>query len=303
MSIQNINITSNNIAGKCDSKCSYSFKYNESSSTAKNNGSLINLTYDSSSSPQVIHNGLKYNVGNITITSPTIHLFNGSTGPGEIIVTHNPVNSGNILQVCVPFIESSETSTASQTITEIINTVSKNAPSDGDTTNLNMPNFTLQNIIPKKPFYFYSVKKIDWIVYGLIDAIPLTSSTLTTLQQIIKPFPIPTPGDELFYNSKGPTSGLQLGNGIYISCQPTGSSEEETSVEYDTNTSSSVDFSSILKSPYFKIFIIIVISCIIFILIFYAISMFYKYISDDDSQSQFNNKIKASLPTFLKKNK
>jgi carbonic anhydrase len=293
MSTQNINITAANVAGKCDLKCSYSFKYTESSSTAKNNGSLINLTYDSSSTPQVEHNSQKYTVGNISIVSPSIHIFNGSKLSGEMIITHNPVNSGNILQVCVPFIESSETSTASQTITEIINTVSTNAPSDGDTTNLNMSSFNLQNIIPKKPFYFYSMEKIDWIVYGAIDAIPLSSSTLTTLQQIIQPFPIPTPGGDLFYNAKGPISGVKVGDGIYISCQPTGSSEEETDVTYDTNTSSStVDFSNIFKSSWFKTLMIILLSCIFFIIIFYGISMFFKYL--DGKPMQISNPFKKA---------
>ena len=88
------------------------------------------------------------------------------------------------------------------------------------------------------------------------------------------------PGGDLFYNSKGPISGVQLGDGIYISCQPTGSSEEETAVEYDKN-SSSFDFSNVLESPIFKLIIIILIGCLLFIIIFYGISTFYKYLSSD----------------------
>ena len=279
MSNQNINISASNVKGKCELKCSYAFKYTESNSTAKNNGVLIDLTYDSTNVPPVVYNTEKYIVENITIVSPSIHTFNDNSMPGEIIITHNPQNGGNSLKVCIPFTSSIESSTSSQLISDIINKVATNAPSQGDSTNLNM-SFNLQKIVPRKPFFVYSGENSDWIVYGQLDAIPLSSTTITTLQKIIKPFPIPMLGGDLFYNSKGPISGVQLGDGIYISCQPTGSSEEETAVEYDKK-SSSFDFSNLLESPIFKLIIIILIGCLLFIIIFYGISTFYKYLSSD----------------------
>lgn len=283
MSTENINISSTNVKGKCDNKCSYAFKYSESSSTAKNNGVLINLTYDSTSVPPVVYNSEKYIVENINIVSPSIHTFNNVSMPGEIIISHTPQSGGIPLKVCIPFTSSSESSSASQIITDIINKVASNAPSEGDSTNLNM-NFSLQQIVPRKPFFVYTGEysgvNSDWVVYGELEAIPLSSTTITTLQQIIQAFPISTPGGDLFYNSKGPISGLQLGDGIYISCQPTGSSEEETSVEYDKN-STSFDFSNIFENPTFKSIIIIIIGCLLLIIIFYGISIFYKYLTTD----------------------
>lgn len=283
MSTENINISSTNVKGKCDNKCSYAFKYSESSSTAKNNGVLINLTYDSTSVPPVVYNSEKYIVENVTIVSPSIHIFNNVSMPGEIIISHTPQSGGIPLKVCIPFTSSSESSSASQIITDIINKVASNAPSEGDSTNLNM-NFSLQQIVPRKPFFVYTGEysgvNANWIVYGELEAIPLSSTTITTLQQIIQAFPIATPGGDLFYNSKGPISGLQLGDGIYISCQPTGSSEEETSVEYDKNPTS-FDFSNIFESPIFKSIIIIIIGCLLLIIIFYGISIFYKYLTTD----------------------
>jgi carbonic anhydrase len=292
MSTQNINISAANIKGKCDLKCSYAFKYPESNSTAKNNGVLISLTYDSTSAAPVVYNNSKYVVENINIVSPSIHLFNNVSMPGEIIITHNPQKGGNSLKVCIPFISSSETSTASQIITNIINKVASNAPSEGDSTNLNM-SFSLQKVVPRKPFFVYSEGSTDWIVFGQLDAIPLSSTTISTLQQIIKAFPIPTPGGDLFYNSKGPISGIQLGDGIYISCQPTGSSEDETAVEYDTN-SSSTDFSNILESPIFKYVILILVGCLLIAAVFYGIGAFYKYLlSDTEKLPSF-----PSMPKF-----
>jgi len=281
MSNQNLNISPKNIAGKCDLKCSYAFKYSESNSTAKNDGIMLSLSYDSTSLPPVVYNEQKYTVGKIMITSPSIHSFNDVQLPGEIIITHTPVKGGNLLEVCIPFKSSSESSNASQMITDVIKKVATNAPSQGDSTNLNM-NFNLQTIVPRKPFFSYTQGPSDWIVFGALDAIPLSSDTIGTLQQIIKPYPMMMPTAELFYNSNGPTSGLQLGDGIYISCQPTGSSDEETAVEYDkTPTSTSIDFSNILDSPSFKLLVMIIVGCLLFIIIFYGISAFYSYLLSD----------------------
>jgi carbonic anhydrase len=282
MSTQNINISPSNVKGRCDLKCSYSFKYSESNSTAKNNGVLIDLTYDSTSTPPVIYNNGKYVVEKVTIVSPSIHTFNGNSMPGEIIITHNPQRGGNPLKVCIPFTSSSESSTSSQIITDIISKVASNAPSSGNSTNLNM-SFNLQKIVPRKPFFVYSGENTDWIVYGQLDAIPLISTTISTLQKIIKAFPIPTTGGDLFYNSKGPTTGIPIGDGLYISCQPTGSSDEETAVEYD-KPSSSFDFSNIFESPTFKWTIVILIGCLLFIIIFYGLSVFYKYLTSDSQK-------------------
>lgn len=286
---QNINISLQNVAGKCDLKCSYAFKYSESNSTAKNDGVVIDITYDSTSVPPVVYNEEKYTVSKIMITSPSLHLFNNNTMPGEIMIEHIPAKGGNNLNVCVPFSSSTESSTASVLITQVIEKVATNAPSEGDSTNLNISNFNLQSIVPRKPFFAYSTGANDYIVFSELNAIPLSSSTITTLQQIIQPFSLLMPSAPLFYNSKGPISGLQIGDGLYISCQPTGSSVEETSVEYDKN-SSSVDFSNILDSPLFKVIILVIIGCILLFMVFYGINTFYNYLSEDAPK----------LPTFEK---
>lgn len=279
MSKQNLDISSKNVAGKCDLKCSYTFKYSESVSVAKNNGIMISLTYDSANEPAVVFNQEKYNVGDIKLTSPSIHMFNGKSLSGELIITHNPVNGGNLLDVCIPLKSSIETSTASEIITDIITKVAATAPSSGDSTNLNMK-FNLQNIVPRKPFFYYTQGTKDTIVFGELEAIPLKSDTISTLQKIIKPYEVDIPQTQLFYNTNGPTSGVQVGNGIYISCQPTGSSKEDTAIEYDkmTSTSSSTNnLKKILENPIFQTLIYILIGCILLVIVFYVIKVIYDY--------------------------
>jgi hypothetical protein len=279
MSTQNIDISPQNISGKCDLKCAYNFKYSESNSTARNNGVMVALSYDNSSVPPVLYNNQKYNVTNILITCPSLHTFNGSQAPAEIIIEHSPVTGGGQLFVAIPFSSSSESSTASNLITEIIQSVATNAPSQGDSTNLSLTDFTLQNVVPNKPFFSYTDSdKNDWIVFGMLSAIPLNSNTLTTLGQIIKPFPLPMTGNSLFFNSSGPNSSGSVGDGIYISCKPTGSSDEETAVEYSKNTPS-YDLSNMMNSPIASLIIQIIVGCILFVIIFFMFSYIYSWIT------------------------
>lgn len=281
--MSSINISSNNISGKCDLKCSYNFKYTASSSTAKNNGVLISITYDSQTVPPVIYNNEKYTVTNVEIVSPSIHIYNGKQLSGEILVYHSPVMGGNTLTVSVPLTTSGDTSTAGNALTAVIKKMASTAPSEGDSTSFNETAFNLQHIIPKRPFFSYVEGTTDWIIFGAMDAIPVTSTTINILQQIISPYALATPGNNLFYNSKGPDTGLKIGDGLYISCQPTGSSTETTMVSYDTNPTSSVDTSSFFakNSTGYKIVLSLAI-CILFLAVFYLLSLLIKYILSDD---------------------
>ena len=283
MSTQSIDISKKNISGKCDLKCAYNFNYQESNTTAKNQGVLINLTYDNSKSPPVTYNTQKYTVTGISITSPSLHLFNGVTTDAEIIIEHTPVKGGPLLKVGIPVKSSSESSDASYLLKEIIELTGTNAPSQGESTNLSISGFSLDKIVPNKPYYSYTDNdKNDWIIFGILEAIPLNSNTLSTLKKIIKPFPLPMIGGQIFFNTSGPNS-TKVGEGIYISCKPTGSSSEETEVEYSKNTSS-YNFDNILDNPVTKTIFQIIIGCILFILVFLIFNYIYQWITTGETK-------------------
>ena len=292
MSTQSIDISKKNVSGKCDLKCAYNFQYPESNTTAKNQGVLINLSYDNSKTPPVTYNTQKYSVAQVIISSPSLHLFNGATTDAEIIIIHTPVKGGPELFVCIPIKSSSESSDASYLLKEIIDITGTNAPSQGESTNLSITGFTLDKIVPSKPYYSYTDNtNNDWIVFGILDAIPLNSASITTLQKIIKPYPIPMIGGELFINTTGPNS-TKVGEGIYISCKPTGSSNEETTVEYTKNTPS-YDFSNVLDNPVTKLIFQVIIGCILFIIVFMIFNYIYQWITTGETKI-------PSVPSFSK---
>jgi hypothetical protein len=283
MSTQSIDISKKNVSGKCDLKCAYNFQYPESNTTAKNQGVMINLTYDNSKIPPVTYNTQKYTVTGIIIISPSLHLFNGVTTDAEIIIQHTPVKGGPLLMVGIPIKSSSESSDASYLLKEIIDITGTNAPSQGESTNLSISGFTLDKIVPNKPYYSYTDNQNnDWIMFGILDAIPLNSATISILQKIIKPFPLHMIGGELFFNTSGPNS-TKVGEGIYISCKPTGSSSEETEVKYSKNTPS-YDFENILDNPVTKTIFQIIIGCILFLIVFMMFNYIYQWITTGETK-------------------
>jgi hypothetical protein len=275
-----INISRQNVTAVCDLKCAYNFKYSETSLTANNQGSLIIFSFDQTNTPPVVYNQQKYNVDTMMLVSPSIHIFNGATTSAELIITHTPVLGGNQLAVCVPISQSSDSNAASNLVTELIQSVSTNAPAQGETTTINIEGgFILNTIVPVKPFYSYTGDdNTDYIVFDILDAIALNSDTLTSLTQIIQPYPLPTPGGNLFYNKNGPNLS-NVGDGIYIKCKPTGSSTDEVPVEYSKNNTQSISFINFFSSSTGKTIINIIISIIFFIIIFGGISFGYSYLT------------------------
>lgn len=277
MDEQLVNISSDNIYGSCTLKCAYSFTYNESNNLiAKNDeGVRIRFTYDQPKVDPVTYNTYKYKVEQVCIYSPSLHLYNGTHTPGELIVKHTPTMGGNNLYICVPMIESSESSTASNLITQVIDGVSSNVPSPGDgETNMNIPGFSLQQIIPSKPFYSYTNTSDemagDYILFGRLTAIPLNTTTITKLSNLINPYAIAFETDEVYFNKLGPNTSVE-NEGIYISCQPTGSSDETVDI---VNSTSPIKFADIVNNPVVMILLQLIGICLIFICIIGLFKMF-----------------------------
>ena len=289
--IKEINISKNNISGLCDLKCAYNFKYNNSNLTATNNKIMIILSYDKSGIPSVIYNNAKYDVSQIMIVSPSKHLFEGNRLNGEIIIEHAPLTGGKNLFVSIPLFESSDSTTSSNMLSEIIMTVANKAPNNRETVNLNISDFSLQKIVPKKPFFTYTTgtKGIfdEWIVFGKSDAIPISNSILSKLSKIIEPTKTPALGGNVFYNEKGPNSFNLEGDDIYISCQPTGNSEEKTDVTTTkTNTSSSdLSMSDIINNPIAHF----IFGCLIFIIILIVMNLSITYFSSGEFRSSLSS--------------
>lgn len=286
---EGINITKSNIYNICDLKCAYSYYYQESNILiAKNNEINLSLTYENTNkSPPVEFNNAKYTVSKINIYSPSLHLYNGLTVDGELFIEHVPELGGPNLIVCIPMIPSGNETASTDLLTQIIDNVANNAPSKGESTTIQISNFSLNHIIPKKPFLFYTGNifntTTDFIVFPTTTPIPLTQNTLNKLKSIIQPFQIIMKGGSLFLNTKGPNStggNKKINEDIYISCKPTGASEETSYVTQPNTNNSSSSTTNFWENPTFlqflNYFFIFMIFIILLLGINYAFNTFTK---------------------------
>jgi carbonic anhydrase len=269
-----IDISISKITGNCILKCSYSFHYSNSSCIATNRGDYLSISYDKSSSPPVLYNTTGYDVQEIRLYTPSLHSYNDSKTEGELVIIHNSNTGAKPLLVCLPIKSNNSTSISSLFFKTLIDTVASSAPSDGETTTINVQKFNLDFFVPKKPFFSYSAtepyqpcsENVDYIVFSPLEgSLDIMPDTLSTLQTIImsNPYDIKT-GPNLFYNEKGPITG-DGGDQIYIDCQPVGSSEESVQIVTDTGSSSST--SDLLNNSFVKLLL----GSLLFIVILYGL--------------------------------
>jgi len=228
----------------CDNKCNYSFLYPMTNLVVSNMETYLMFICDKTEMQPVTFNAGKYNVLGFLIYTPSIHTFGNEKAKGELIIIHMDNTSGKQLLVCIPIQTSVSAMGNTQILDTLVTTISKEAPTTGESTTIQMATFTLNKIVPKKPFYSYKgtmpyvntgclIKhSADYIVFDTKDAILLSSESYNKLKQIIKPSGITTKTNTsgLFYNKTGPSK--DLGDGIYIECAPTGYSGE-TEVEQE----------------------------------------------------------------------
>lgn len=271
-----IDINLANIKGKCILKCSYRFQYNNSSCVATNRGDYISIAYDKSSSPSVSYNALGYDVKEIRLYTPSLHSYNNRKTDAELIIVHYSKTGSNPLLVCIPIKSNNTSSVSAGFFTTLVETVGSSAPSEGESTTVDVPKFNLTDLVPKKPFFSYTATEpyqpcsshsVEYIVYAPLQAsLDITPDTLTSLETIIKPngYDIKK-GPNLFYNEKGPMIGSGDGE-IYIDCQPVDSSEETKDVViYSGPNFSTKDW---YKNPWVQL----ILGSLMFILILYFIN-------------------------------
>jgi hypothetical protein len=275
-----IDISQSNIAGQCNTKCAYSFDYQDCGLSAENKETKIEYGLDPVPSvPPVLYNNKQYKPISIYILQESTHTYDGIRANAEIMILHTPVNGGNALYIVIPITKSTDNSNASTLIDQMINDAPKKG---GDKIpDVNVENFSLNTIVPRSPFFTYTKNNADYIVFP--KAIPLSEDTLTNLESITKSISIDTKkdtGTKIFYNGVGPKSTL-ADQGIYIDCQPTGSSGE---VDIVTARNPPVyDMDTIMKDPTMYIIIQLIVSCIIFVVIYMAISYGFAFMTSTNT--------------------
>lgn len=272
-----INISKNSVKlpeggyRKCDNKCSYNFSYPNTNMTITNNGYNLSIIFDNYNNSPVTYNSSKYNASSGSIFCPSINSYNGNKVAAELLIEHTSVNGGKKLFVFIPIVTNGYSSSGTEFITSIIDqsaaAINTSSSSTGSSSfNYNNDSFTLQDIVPKKPFYSFSIQNnsVDCVAFDLADAIAVSS--VSKLSTMIKPFTLQLTGSLLFFNEKGPNN-VGIGDGIYISCKPTGSSKEKIDISKPKNTT--VFNVANINSENLNTIIYIIIFALILFIVFY----------------------------------
>jgi carbonic anhydrase len=290
-----IDINSSSVVGKCDLKCDYSFKYQNSSCVATNRGDYISLSYDNTSNPPVIYNSNTYDVKEVRLYTPSLHTYYNSHADAEIIIVHNSNSGARPLLVCIPIQKNNSTSISAQLLKTIISTVSKSAPTNGDSTTVSTKTFNLSSFVPKKPYYSYSATEpyqpcltnVDFIVYDLTSSsLDINSDTLQILQQVISKnvYDIKK-GPQLFFNEKGPSRYGSGSDDIYIDCQPVGESDESKAVIVEDYGNTSYSTEDLLSNPVVQI----ILGSLLFIILLLFVWFIMGFVSPMKGGSSLSN--------------
>ena len=232
----------------CFYKCKYDFVYGGiGSCNAINQGNMIQLDYPENKDDSIVYNNLKYTPRQIFIYYPSYFNYydknnsEGKKADAEISIYHTNATSTPLIVNIPIYINTSSATTSSTLITEIITNVSKNAPNKNEkTTIIFSSNFSLKKIIPVKPFYnFYdNIKSANYVIFGNENSISISTVTYNNmLVKILNTYDSSAKqdideGPFIYYNANGPNSN-PVNNDIYISCKPTGSSEDTTDIIVD----------------------------------------------------------------------
>lgn len=272
-----IDINMQNITGTCDYKCSYSFNYSNSSCVVTNRGNYLSISYDQTNTSPVQYNAQNYYVQEIRLYVPSLHSYNNSRVDCECMIVHNSNTSAKQLLVCLPVNTGDESASLYSTklFKSIVTTASNTAPTEDTTANVDINDFNLNKLVPKKPFFSYTAtepyqpcsSEMDYIVFDKQNALTIDSDTLTILENIISnnPYDIKS-GPKLFYNEQGPNRTDLNGGDIFIDCQPVGSSETTTDIVSEKSTKP-ITFTDIMKSPAIQI----ILGALLFIVLLFLV--------------------------------
>lgn len=257
----NIPARKDDLKGKCDGKCSLSFKYQASACTVKNKGDYLSFGYENNDS-QVVYNSSNYKVEDIRLYTPSINTFNSDRSDAELVVLHKN-NSNEYLAICVPVKNSNMSTPASSLFNKIIKAtpIRKNVK-----TNVSVTDYSLNHFIPKATFYSYTgnlpwdrnQRNVNFVVFDRKESnANIDSKTFKLLRRLIveKTHSV-SKNASVYYNEKGSTNiGGKPESDIYIDCQPTGidtlkKDDISYKVQSEPGTSS---FTLALRSKWMKV--------------------------------------------------
>ena len=288
-----INIVTQNTDAECTSKCQYSFNYPRTGIWATKEETYINLKPTKITNiGEAIYNNKEYVVKNMRLYKPSLHSYGGEKTDAELIIKHSNISGiGMDLMVCIPI---SKNGQFNSTLDDLIKNIKNYGPGNKSEVGLNDGNFTLNDLVPYKPYYSYKgtlpykpcTGNYHYIVFGKQNALGISGNTFNSLNSLIIDNEIPISKSrktKLFYNRGGPSKNKGEGDDIYIECKPTGVSDNEVLVNMKETGGGAASVQNFLQSKAFSIIQAIFIALMVFALLCTVAWYMKKYLSKYES--------------------
>lgn len=224
-----IKINSNDVK-TCDKTCELELQVDTMLNTCKIGiSSWFGLMIVPGSSNYIHFNKTKLNIESILIRKDTHDFVGTNKHEFEMWIL------GKQICVVIPIVESYVKNSSTLFFDTILPYVVENEESS-----INLSNFSLDKIIPKKQYYYYQASdKMNMIVLDKLKegVLNISSSSLKTLRNVMTSFkskpPSDVPSKYIFYNKSGfQTNKTQfsedLNDDIYIDCRETNENEEKS---------------------------------------------------------------------------
>lgn len=247
-----LDITGNSVEA-CSLKCDYTFTYPTTSLSITNRGGYFSMRVDPNNASPVTYNASNYQVQEIRLYHSSLHSYAGSKADAELVIVHNSVTGNGTLLVCVPIMKTTVLNESAKLFDTLMSELAKTASSVGQQTVVNIHAFSLDKLVPMKPFYSYTGTlpyspcngMNSYIVFEKNDALGITSAALSAFRRIVsvQQYTISQgKKNKIYYNKHGPKSQKNSSTDeYYMSCAPTGG-DGEVLIENAKSTESLFDF-------------------------------------------------------------
>lgn len=304
-----VNISKDNIKGKCSLKCKYSHNYGISSVNITNKEDYIKIKLTNPSvSKETVFNNEKYQVNEARIYYPSLHQYNGKNADAELLISHS--GEGENLIVSIPISTKQSGTLGEIQLETIIDEACSRIPSSGSSATLSLKEFSLDNLIPSKSFYSYTGTlpydpfngTYNYVLFDERNAVGVSSSVIKKLKKIISETSVDVEENYLYFNKEGVTKSSGSDN-IYIDCQPVDESGEvivpNSSSSSSTSSSGSFDISGLFKNPVF----LVILGLIGGFILLKLIKLVFTKIESSNIQMPTSSGIKKSFNNLKNKSK
>lgn len=300
-----INIVTQNTDAECTSKCQYSFNYPRTGIWVTKKETYINFKPTKIANiGEAIYKEKDYIVKNMRLYKPSLHTYGGEKMDAELIIKHSNISGIGIdLMVCIPI---SKNGQFNSTLDDLIKNIGDYAPGNNSQVGLNRENFTLNDLVPYKPYYSYKgtlpytpcTGNYHYVVFGKQDALGISVNTYNTLNNLIVDNDINISKSneiKVFYNKNGPSKNKgEQGDDIYIECKPTGVSDNEVLVNMKETGGGVASVQNFLQSKAFSIIQAILVAFIVFAVLCTLARYMKKYLSKYESGNTSSSSSKTS---------